>query len=78
MEDFAQMNMFSWICTAFAHLIIGCAIRYLKPDVLHYVHMRRFYSNIALMICVFLSLRCLIYFSRGYQAHDIMKVTVFT
>ena len=28
MEDFAQTNMFAWICIVFAHLIIGCAIRY--------------------------------------------------
>ena len=30
MEDFEQTNMFAWICTIFAHLIIGCVIRYPK------------------------------------------------
>ena len=25
-----MVNMLAWICIAFAHLIIGCAIRYLK------------------------------------------------
>ena len=27
-KKFAQTNVFAWICTAFVHLIIGCAIRY--------------------------------------------------
>ena len=30
MEDFMQMNMFTWIYTVFAHLIIGCATQYPK------------------------------------------------
>ena len=28
--------VFAWICTAFAHLIIGCAIRYPKNGNLRY------------------------------------------
>ena len=36
MEDFAQTNMFAWICIVFAHLIIGCAIRYPIIGKLHY------------------------------------------
>ena len=30
MEEFAQINMFVWIFTFFAHLIIGCAIQHVK------------------------------------------------
>ena len=43
MEHFAQTNVFarirtvfSWIQTVFAHLIIGCAIRYPKIGCLRY------------------------------------------
>ena len=39
MEDFVQMNIFAWICTIFAHLIIGCAIQYLKTGNLHYTNL---------------------------------------
>ena len=37
MEHFAQTNVFTWIHTVFAHLIIGCAIRYPKIGNLCYV-----------------------------------------
>ena len=37
MEYFAQTNVFARIRTIFAHLIIGCTIRYPKIDNLHYV-----------------------------------------
>ena len=30
MEEFTLTNMFAWICTVFAHLIIGCEILYPK------------------------------------------------
>ena len=36
MEHFAQTNVFVRIRTIFAHLIIGCTIRYPKIDNLHY------------------------------------------
>ena len=36
MEHFAQTNVFGWIWTVFAHLIIGCAIRYPKIGNLRY------------------------------------------
>ena len=36
MEHFAQTNVFARIRTVFAHLIIGCAIRYPKIGNLHY------------------------------------------
>ena len=36
MEQFAQTNVFAWIWTVFAHLIIGCAIRYPKIGNLRY------------------------------------------
>ena len=36
MEHFAQMNVFAWIRIIFAHLIIGCVIRYPKTGNLHY------------------------------------------
>ena len=45
MEHFAQMNVFArirtvfaWIRIIFAHLIIGCAIRYPKIGSLRYVN----------------------------------------
>ena len=37
MEHFAQTNVFAWISTVFAHLIIGCAIRYPKIGNLRYL-----------------------------------------
>ena len=37
MEDFTQINVLAWTCTAFAHLIIGCAIWYPKTGNLHYI-----------------------------------------
>ena len=39
MEGFVQTNMFAWICTVFAHLIIDCIIQYPKIGNLRYVHM---------------------------------------
>ena len=36
MEYFGQTNLFAWISTVFAHLIIGCAIRYPKIGNLRY------------------------------------------
>ena len=36
MEDFVQMNVFTWTCTDFSHLIISCAIQYLKTTVATY------------------------------------------
>ena len=44
MEHFAQTNVFAQISTVFAHLIIGCAIRYPKTGNLRY-----FVSKIQLM-----------------------------
>ena len=35
-KDFVQLNVFVWIYTAFAHLLIGCAIWYPKTGNLRY------------------------------------------
>ena len=32
-----QTNVFAWLCTVFAHLIVGCAIQYPKTGNLHYI-----------------------------------------
>ena len=37
MEGFLQMNVFAWLYTVFAHLIIGCVIWYPKTGNLRYV-----------------------------------------
>ena len=49
MEHFTQTNVFAWISTVFAHLIIGCAIRYPKIGNLRYL---KFLKTIKLRIGV--------------------------
>ena len=34
LEYFPQTNVFAWICTVYASLIIGCSIQYLKTGIL--------------------------------------------
>ena len=36
LEYFPQTNVFAWICTVYALLIIGCSIRYPKTGILRY------------------------------------------
>ena len=38
MEDFTQANVSAWVCTIFAHLIMGCAIWYPKIGNLRYMY----------------------------------------
>ena len=38
LKYFPQTNVFAWICTVYASLIIGCSIRYPKTGILCYIH----------------------------------------